>query len=138
MYSDMSSRTIAFSSSNRNSARARAVSVLPTPVGPRKMNDPVGRFGSCSPARARRTAFATAARASGWPTTRCASSASSRVSRWRSDSSIFETGMPVHLPTISAMSSASTSSFRYFPFFCMSARRFSRAAISFSSVGMRP
>ena len=35
MYSDMSRRTMAFSSSNRNSARARASSVLPTPVGPR-------------------------------------------------------------------------------------------------------
>src|SRR5207244_170947 len=52
MYSDMSSRTMARSSSNRNSASARAVSVFPTPVGPRKMNEPVGRFGSCRPARA--------------------------------------------------------------------------------------
>src|SRR2546428_839158 len=34
MYSDMSSRTIACSSSNRNSASARANSVFPTPVGP--------------------------------------------------------------------------------------------------------
>ena len=33
-YSDMSMRTIACSSSNRNSASARASSVLPTPVGP--------------------------------------------------------------------------------------------------------
>ena len=57
MYSDMSMRTIACSSSNRNSASARAVSVLPTPVGPRKMNEPIGRLGSCSPARERRTAF---------------------------------------------------------------------------------
>ena len=32
-------------------------SVLPTPVGPRNMNEPIGRFGSCSPARARRTAL---------------------------------------------------------------------------------
>src|SRR5213594_1379204 len=46
MYSDMSMRTIACSSSNRNSASARASSVLPTPVGPRKMNEPSGRFGS--------------------------------------------------------------------------------------------
>src|ERR1051325_8466190 len=63
MYSDMSSRTSARSPSNRNSASARAVSVLPTPVGPRKMNEPVGRLGSWSPARARRAAFAHAARA---------------------------------------------------------------------------
>src|SRR6266853_1104849 len=93
MYSDMSSRTIAFSSSNRNSASARAVSVFPTPVGPRKMKEPVGRLGSCSPARARRTAFDTAASASGCPTTRRPSSASSLVSRSRSDSSILVTGM---------------------------------------------
>src|SRR5262249_55506870 len=46
----MSIRTIACSSSNRNCASARAVSVLPTPVGPRKMNEPIGRFGSLDPA----------------------------------------------------------------------------------------
>ena len=45
MYSDISSRIMARSSSNKNSARARANSVLPTPVGPRKMNEPMGRFG---------------------------------------------------------------------------------------------
>src|SRR6202008_1050537 len=53
MYSDMSSRIIARSSSNKNSASARAVSVLPTPVGPRKMNEPKGtlrtlKAGACS------------------------------------------------------------------------------------------
>ena len=41
----MSMRTIARSSSNRNSASALASSVLPTPVGPRNRNEPVGRFG---------------------------------------------------------------------------------------------
>jgi len=51
MYSDMSIRTIASSSPNRNSASVRASSVLPTPEGPRKMNEPVGRFGSLRPAR---------------------------------------------------------------------------------------
>ena len=49
-------------------------SVLPTPVGPRNMNEPIGRCGSCKPARARRTAVETALTASAWPTTRCASS----------------------------------------------------------------
>src|SRR5881392_1644319 len=67
MYSDMSRRIIARSSSNMNSANARAVSVLPTPVGPRKMNEPIGRLRSCRPARARRTASATAVNASSWP-----------------------------------------------------------------------
>ncbi len=32
-----------------NSASARASSVFPTPVGPRKTNEPIGRFGSCRP-----------------------------------------------------------------------------------------
>ena len=46
MYSDMSIRTIASSSPKRNSASVRASLVLPTPEGPRKMNEPAGRFGS--------------------------------------------------------------------------------------------
>src|SRR5438874_1185710 len=54
MYSDMSIWIIASSSPKRNSASVRASSVLPTPDGPRKMNEPVGRFGSLIPARARR------------------------------------------------------------------------------------
>ena len=49
MYSDMSMRTIARSSSNRKSASARASSVLPTPVGPRNRNEPIGRCGSRQP-----------------------------------------------------------------------------------------
>src|SRR5205085_164623 len=57
MYSLMSILIMAFSSSNKNSASARDSSVLPTPVGPRKINEPIGRFGSCKPARARRTAL---------------------------------------------------------------------------------
>ena len=112
MYSDMSMRTIACSSSNRNSASARAVSVFPTPVGPRKMKEPIGRLGSWRPARERRTAFATASTASRCPITRRASSSSSFVRRARSLSIIRVTGMPVHRDTISAMSSAVTSSFR--------------------------
>src|SRR6476661_3948323 len=56
MYSDMSTWIIASSSPKRNSASVRASSVFPTPDGPRKMNEPVGRFGSLMPARARRIA----------------------------------------------------------------------------------
>src|SRR6478609_6422539 len=44
MYSDMSIRIIASSSPKRKSARVRASSVLPTPEGPRKMNEPADRF----------------------------------------------------------------------------------------------
>src|SRR5438132_680685 len=46
MYSDMSSWIIDDSSPNRNSASVFAVSVLPTPDGPRKINAPDGRFRS--------------------------------------------------------------------------------------------
>src|SRR6266508_3309107 len=36
-----------------NSASAKKRSVLRTPVGPRNTNEPIGRFGSCKPVRAR-------------------------------------------------------------------------------------
>src|SRR4051795_3605176 len=58
MYSDMSTRIIACSESNMNSASARASSVLPTPVGPRNRNEPIGRSGSCRPAPQRPSAGA--------------------------------------------------------------------------------
>ena len=80
MYSLMSIRTIAASLLNRNSANARASSVLPTPVLPRKMNEPMGRFSSCRPARDLLIASLTALTASCCATTR----SSSRSSRWRS------------------------------------------------------
>ena len=64
MYSLMSRRVMAASSSNRNPASALVSSVLPTPVGPRNRNEPMGRLGSFNPARARRTASDTASRAS--------------------------------------------------------------------------
>ena len=56
MYSLMSSWISELSSPKSNSASALASSVLPTPVGPRKMNEPDGRLGSLSPARVRRIA----------------------------------------------------------------------------------
>ena len=57
MNSLMSILMSASSLPNMNSASALASSVLPTPVGPRKMNEPIGRLGSLRPARARRTAL---------------------------------------------------------------------------------
>ena len=60
MYSLMSIWISASSSPNMNSASALASSVLPTPVGPAKMKQPVGRFGSFNPLRLRRTALAIA------------------------------------------------------------------------------
>ena len=49
MYSLMSSWISASSSSKRNSASALASSVFPTPVGPRKMNEPLGPLGVLQP-----------------------------------------------------------------------------------------
>ena len=144
MYSDMSTWIIASSSPNRNSASVRASSVLPTPDGPRKMNEPVGRFGSLMPARARRIDFATATIASSWPMTRLCSSSSMRTRRADSASVSLKTGMPVHIETMSAISSSPTcgcsswfsderhcsSSSR---FFCVSFRSLSRREAAFSN-----
>ena len=71
----------------------------------------MGRLGSLRPARELRIALATTVSASSWPTTRSRSRVSICVSFWTSPSSILVTGMPVHLLTIFAMSSSSTSSF---------------------------
>ena len=70
----MSICTRASSSPNMNSARALASSVLPTPVGPAKTKQPVGRLGSFRPLRLRRTAFEIDLIASSWLTTRLCSS----------------------------------------------------------------
>ena len=76
----------ACSSPKRNSASVLASSVFPTPDGPRKMNEPLGRFGSLRPARVRRMACDTARMASSWPMTRLWSSSSMRRSFWVSSS----------------------------------------------------
>ena len=106
----MSIRVIIFSSSNRYSAKAFANSVLPTPVVPRKINEPIGRLGSCKPALLRRTASAIAERASSCPITRVCNSASRCNSFSFSLCIILLTGMPVQRETTSAISSLSTSS----------------------------
>src|SRR5690606_37482071 len=111
MYSDMSILINASSSPNIDSANARASSVFPTPVGPRKINDPIGRFGSFSPALALRTAFATDFTASSCPITlECKISSSFNNLSVSVDAS-FETGTPVQLDTTLAMSSVVTSVF---------------------------
>ena len=107
MYSDMSTRMRADASAKRNLASARASSVFPTPVGPEKMNEPIGRFGSLSPARERRMARDTALIASSWPTTEPWSSSSIRMSRAVSASCSRVTGMPVQRETMKAMASSS-------------------------------
>jgi hypothetical protein len=109
MYSDMSTRIRADWSPKRNSVKRRATSVLPTPLGPRKTKEPMGRLGSRSPARLRRMAFETALRASSWPMTHLRSSSSMRSSFSVSSSSTSETGMPVISAMTWQMSFSSTT-----------------------------
>ncbi len=95
---------MASSLSNKKFAKALVNSVLPTPVGPRNRNDPLGRFGSDNPARERRTALDTATTASSCPTTRLCKNSSICSSFSRSPCSIFATGIPVAALTTSAIS----------------------------------
>ena len=72
------------------------------------MNEPAGRFGSLIPARERRIAFETAVIATSWPITRLWSSSSMRISFFVSASVSLKTGIPVHIATMSAISSSPT------------------------------
>src|SRR2546430_1535721 len=133
MNSDMSILTIDSSVPNMNSASARTSSVLPTPVGPRKMKAPFGRRGSPRPARARRTALATVSTASSWPLTRSRSASSILSRRADSSSAICVTGMPVHMPTTCAMSSAVTTGLSFPCSACQPCSRCSSLARSCAS-----
>ncbi len=126
------------SESNRASASVLASSVLPTPVGPRKIKDPVGLRGSLMPARARSTAFATSDTASSCPTTRRCKISSSRKSFSRSPSIRRVTGIPAHLETISAISSSVTSSLNKRWETSLPSAFFSSALSFFSSSGNFP
>ena len=106
MNSDISRRSICFSLSNTYSAKALESSVLPTPVGPKKRNEPKGLFGSCNPALEILIAFETFSIASFWPITRFCSKDSIFNNLLFSLPESFSRGMPVHLDTTPAISSA--------------------------------
>ena len=108
MYSDMSRRIMASASPYTASASARQSSVLPTPVGPKNKKLPMGLLGSDSPTLPRRMARATADTASLWPMTRRCNIVSMSRRRRLSSELRFVTGMPVHIETMSAISSAVT------------------------------
>mmetsp|Transcript_18459 Transcript_18459/g.58106 ORF Transcript_18459/g.58106 Transcript_18459/m.58106 type:complete len:275 (-) Transcript_18459:1425-2249(-) len=111
VYSDMSMRTRpAFSSSKSSWATARAVSVLPVPVGPMKRKVPSGASGRARPARERMIALATASMAASWPTTRVLSLSARSRRRTRSDWVRRLAGMPVHRETTSETWSGVTDS----------------------------
>ena len=66
LYSDISSLIKAFSSLNKNSAKALAVSVFPTPVGPKNKNEPIGLFLEAIPDLALLKAIDISLTASSW------------------------------------------------------------------------
>ena len=136
MYSLISSRTILDSSSNRLAANAFASSVLPTPVGPRKRNEPIGLLGSLIPALERMIASVTFVTPSSCPMTRLCSSSSRCKVLLRSLSVSFATGIPVQREMILAISSSLTLSCTsdISLFFTIS----SSCASSFSSCGFLP
>jgi hypothetical protein len=122
-----------------SSAKAFAVSVLPTQVGPKNRKDPSGFDSSFNQALALLIAFDTALIAFSCQTT-CLDKYSSICRSLSFSFSIsFEAGIQVHLDIISAISSSVTLSFRkLFPFSCNSPSHFSIFSISFSSVGISP
>ena len=105
MYSLMSMRIMRLLVSNRNCASVLHSSVLPTPVGPRKRNDPIGSR-ILRARRARGTASETARTASSWPTTRSCELVLHVQQLLALALDRRETGMPVQRATTSAISSA--------------------------------
>jgi len=98
MYSDMSMRTIACSSRTRTRPALAPTRSCP-PVGPKKMNEPIGLRGSLNPAREPVSHWRHVATRR--PANHALRKRSSMVtSFFTSPSSIFDTGMPVHLLTI--------------------------------------
>ena len=138
MYSLISIRIMLRSSSKRASARVLASSVLPTPVGPRKIKEPIGRSGALIPALARKIASLTTLTASSWPITRSWSTSSKWSSFSLSPVSILVTGMPVQRLTTLAISSSPTSSFKSWLSAPLAAMDSSSACSFFCSSGRRP
>mmetsp|Transcript_74055 Transcript_74055/g.214529 ORF Transcript_74055/g.214529 Transcript_74055/m.214529 type:complete len:235 (+) Transcript_74055:221-925(+) len=111
MYSDMSKRSIFDSLSKSSCANALAISVFPTPVGPGKRKEPMGRVLLFNCAALISTALATASAASSCPSTRALSAGPKAKRRSRSVCESLCTGIPVHRATTSATLSAVTTSF---------------------------
>ena len=107
MYSDISIWINESSSPNKNSAKAFAVSVFPTPEGPRKIKEPEGLFGSFNPDLVLLIALLTAWIASFCPTILLWSSSSIWRSLAVSSCVSLWTGIPVHCANTSAISSSS-------------------------------
>ena len=103
------------SESNKFLAKVFASSVLPTPVGPKKINEPIGLFISFNPALALSIAEVTDVIASSCPITLFCISSSSLNNFSLSPSNKLDTGIPVHLDKTCETSSSVTSSFNKAP-----------------------
>ena len=104
-------RIKARSSSKRNSASARANSVLPTPVGPKKMNEPMGPIGVLQTTTSAHDRLSNRDDRFILPDNAAMQfiAKMQTISRLPPSSSL-ATGTPVHRLTTAAMSSSSTSS----------------------------
>ena len=109
MNSLMSKRVIASLLQNRKSASTLAVSVLPTPVGPRKRKEPMGRF-EAKPALLRWMTSAMVSSTARWPTMCWLRKSRMPSTRSASLMSSRSTGMRAISETTSAMSAGSTDS----------------------------
>ena len=98
----MSIRIIEDSLSNNNFDNSLANCVLPTPVGPKKINEPIGLFGSFNPTRFRCIAFTIFATASSCPITLPFSWSAIKDSFAVSFSATRLTGIPVIIAITSA------------------------------------
>jgi len=116
IYSDISTLIMASASPNTSLASSLANCVLPTPVGPRKTNDPIGRFGSFKPILFLKIAFDIFSTASFCPITLSLKASDILASLSFSSWLIFCRGIPVIRETTSATFSPSTIFFFSFSF----------------------
>ena len=129
MYSDMSKRT---SSTPMMKASCRATSVLPTPVGPEKRNEPIGFWGLPRPERAILMAAESASMAASWPNTVALRSRSRFFSCVRSSEETLRVGMRAIFAMISSISGLPIT------FFCLDLGRMrcSAPASSITSIAL--
>ena len=110
----MSIRIIASISPNIYSARAFTVSVLPTPVGPKNINEPVGCFAEATPVLDLLITFANAFTARSWPMIELLICSAIALIIFISSVPKRVTGIPVCIDTVSAISSIVTVLFCVF------------------------
>ena len=134
MYSLISKRISDSCESNISSDKALVSCVFPTPVGPKKMNEPMGLFGSFSPTLLLRIAFTTFSTASSCPIILALILSVIDESFFLSCEAILFTGIPVIIETTSATFSSDTVSLCAFNSFSHISLACSSCAVSFFSL----